>query len=638
MYIRWQSITIQAYITLKPTGQMNEHNFIKALSEDVLMRYTFLKLFWRTDLPEEVRLAESEEIVMDAWNVFFKKMDKYAHLWEHRDQPDSRRQIIYVMKNIIGNKCSDWLRSKKYFLKYKNDSAERVVFDQLLNAEEPSAPSDRELLQNSEIYLAEKGLKPKDLHFMMFHLQGIVEGYSKDELLALWNKGLQKTITLAAYNKKLQRIRQLIEKKGGKRHDLYFIFIFPAELSVSFGQQVERLGNNHSSSDVQPPNTVSMLRKISYLKVACLSAITMVLTGASHSGKTLEQVPETVSKQEKVWIELPRELPKAVKTAQYTLEPKRKITDRKPKLKSPEEIHVDINHLDSHQDQNLKPLVGLDVASVLLKSKPIEPENQGFKIAEIQAINLNPQTVSIFETNGDWQRKLATIEPLKNSYVRQEKRYQKLDIKVAEFIAKYRNKERQIGNSNSKGKHGNNKISTKANRLRKGQGTSKKDKVRNRRLAQRKRNQARRRGRKVVAWRKEMREANKEMQKLQKEAIRKTLVLLVGNTHEYKTLGTVNQLNWKQVEGVMVGFALPKAPKEQLLFNLYQYDKSADNPKQLLVNATLQADAQGVVKQFVPLNQDFLLGKKGHFIIEITLKPKKYREKRLISRSFQVGK
>jgi len=83
---------------------------------------------------------------------------------------------------------------------------------------------------------------------------------------------------------------------------------------------------------------------------------------------------------------------------------------------------------------------------------------------------------------------------------------------------------------------------------------------------------------------------------------------------------------------------LPKAPQGQLLFNLYQYDRTADNPKQLLVKATLQANAQGVVKQLVPLNLDFLLGKKGRFIIEITLKPKKYREKRLVSRYFQVGK
>ncbi|HAS46376.1 MAG TPA: hypothetical protein DCS93_38200 [Microscillaceae bacterium] len=309
-----------------------------------------------------------------------------------------------------------------------------------------------------------------------------------------------------------------------------------------------------------------------------------------------------------------------------------KITFQLPK--NSDVLTDDIDSLDLYEDLDIVALS--DTEPVTLK--PIEPENPSFKFADIQAINLNPQTAQALETNGDWQNKLETIEPLKNSYTRQERRYQKLDIKVAEFIDKYRNKERVIGNSSINKKFKNNQISKRADRARKGQGTSKKDKVRNRRLAQKQRNKARRRGRKVVAWRKEMREAKKEMKSLQKEAITKTLILLVGNTNEYKKLDAVKYLTWEQVEGVMVGFALPKAPKEQLLFNLYQYDKTADNPKQLLVKATLQADDQGVIKQFVPLNQDFLLGKKGRFIIEITLKPKKYREKRLVSRSFQVGK
>ena len=315
----------------------------------------------------------------------------------------------------------------------------------------------------------------------------------------------------------------------------------------------------------------------------------------------------------------------------------RLLKENKTEPQSPQDADVlpdDIDSLDLYKD--LETIDLPDSKPVPLK--PIEPENQGFKPSEIQAINLNPQTAQALETNGDWQKKLETIEPLKNSYTRQERRYQKLDIKVAEFIDKYRNKERVIGNSSINKKFTNNQISRRADRARKGQGTSKKDKVRNRRLAQKQRNKARRRGRKVVAWRAEMREAKKEMKSLQKEAITKTLILLVGNTNEYKKLGKVNQFTWEQLEGVMVGFALPKAPKEQLLFNLYQYDKTANNPKQLLVKATLQADAQGVVKQFVPLNQDFLLGKKGRFIIEITLKPKKYRETKLVSRSFQVGK
>lgn len=86
----------------------NDDFYIKHLTKYNLLGFTINML--AGNLPVDVKKANAEDFVIDAWRIFLMKCrskDKYAALWETKQLKESKLQIIRIIKNIIRNKVSE---------------------------------------------------------------------------------------------------------------------------------------------------------------------------------------------------------------------------------------------------------------------------------------------------------------------------------------------------------------------------------------------------------------------------------------------------------------------------------------------------------------------------------------------------
>lgn len=163
----------------------NNDFYIKQLTRYNLLAFTINML--TGDLPVDVKKANAEDFVIDAWRIFLTKCqakDEYWSLWQTKDLKESKLQIIRIMKNIIRNKVSEHLRSKKGFFKgqqgfYQKDIKDFENLDKLSIRLIPTLPDIETLLTRLKAYFSHKKLKNKDRKFLIHHLEGVLADLDK---------------------------------------------------------------------------------------------------------------------------------------------------------------------------------------------------------------------------------------------------------------------------------------------------------------------------------------------------------------------------------------------------------------------------------------------------------------------------
>jgi len=208
----------------------SEYEFIKQLIEITLLGHAKNRV--GNHVSADVRESIAWEFVMDAVLAFLTGCSRkavYNFLWHHRDQDEAKIQIALILKRITSNKITEHRKSKQGFLKYQGILQKMAVEDcpdtvfQVL----PTVfdlPSDEALqyqLTQCEDYFTKKSLVPKEIDFLMFHIESIIAGYEKKERINKWSERQGEKIKVKTYEKKLYRIRQKLVGAGASVRELY---------------------------------------------------------------------------------------------------------------------------------------------------------------------------------------------------------------------------------------------------------------------------------------------------------------------------------------------------------------------------------------------------------------------------------
>lgn len=634
------------------------YDYIKELTQKFLILYAQKRFFYGS---EEARFMKAEEIVMDAWQVFLGKLAKnteYQEMWENKEE----KKITAELKGIIAYKISEWARSKKDMLKYQLKEFVKVELDDYSNEAgiyiDPNE-SNEAILDKLNLYLKNK-LNEKNLIFIMFHLRGLFEGCANETLLDEWNemqvKKNKKTIGLKAYEKKLTRIKQKIKDLGGNRRDLAVVILFlinltgfsqvaqaqtqvpettPARLSTANEEKLRQLANELEQTlkikdALFSKLTLGKFSLISFASFFCaftLISFVPVELGKGSSIRNLD-VAKTKPAQTLTHKTLPAPVfsePVRNKNQKQVASGKTSSTRHSSKKTIRQKTYI--TTIKTFDD-----LLVVKNSDLFQAKKLVFPTHQTFIPASILAQTLSGNRFGLFPAF-----KYHYLDKLKNkpfiqsqeAYQKTKKNYLKAAIKVRGFNKKSKRKNDKKRLSGSKD---NRNGSLLAGSLK---SSVRLAKERMRRVVRKQKRKAKKRGRKRARLNFRKRALIKKMFNLQKQAFRQTFTVFgVKENNESARLNKT--FDAKQLKGILLGFALPNAQNETLHFKLFMSEKGADK-KKLLAKATLKANAEDKVQQYLPLETIRGQLKATHFIIEISKKNGR-RFRQLGVYKFELGK
>ena len=604
-----------------------EYEFINELTQTKLLRYTTQKLYKGAN--NDAKLQECEDIVVEAWESFLTN-DKYTQLWENRAVAHNAQQIVNILKKIIFYKITDRVKGKKGFLKQHNSDYNRADTEILDEMPTSQQPEDKAVtLANAFEYLKANKLKQKDITFMMFYIEGTLDGYDTEALVKNWNQVQGKSISKDSYEKHLRRVRKKL-KKENEDQKFYFI-IFGIHPKGQVTDLTQNLHVNTSETITLSPQSQEKIKALAnhirplaptHLLVKrhgtldqvlfALGALLVVMMNVpdssskpSYDGKTFwggvnihpisVEVQQT-NKDTVLGISSEQNMPEDEEIEDKEEEPLDTVDDEEEYDSTYVEYILDsLDRIDEEEPEDRVIVPSGNNSGITNTSKSVLRQAKAFKIENLQSVGIQ---------------------------ITDEIQYKETALEVKEAEAEYRNKENELLKLGEK--LGSRLFKRLRNRKRRDRRTGNRQKNRNKKekiQAVRVWRKAKRRKRKQGRLNKKNQRILKKIDviqtritEIQKKSAHQTLLIYGEKENgQFVKLDANNTAHFsaQKLTRLLISFKIPGGQYERIFFNLCTNNKA-------FTGVRLKADNNGRVLQYISLENALKLSKSTDFLITIT--------------------
>ncbi|HAS46378.1 MAG TPA: hypothetical protein DCS93_38210 [Microscillaceae bacterium] len=603
-----------------------EYEFINELTQTQLLHYTMKKLYKGAN--NDAKLQECEDIVVEAWESFLTN-DKYTQLWENRTVANNAQQIVNILKKIIFFKITDRVKGKKDFLKQHNSDYNRTDTEILDDMPTSQQPEDKAVtLANAFEYLKANKLKQKDITFMMFYIEGTLDGYDTEALVKNWNQVQGKSISKDSYEKHLRRVRKKL-KKENEDQKFYFI-IFGVHHK---GQATDLTQNPHANTSetiTLSPQSQERIKALAnhirplaptHLLVKRHRALDNVLFALGALLVVMMNVTDSSSRPvhpSKPFLGGVNNSPISVEVQQTNKDTVLGVSFEQD-AKDEEEIEEEEERLNIANDEEEYDstyveedlLAGLeeeenpstepydDDLDVSNKPKSVLRQAETFKVENLRSVGIQiANEIHNKEITPEVKEAEADYYEARNKLA---KLYRKIGKKLSKKMDLRPRIDRKTGNRQKN-----------RNKQEKIRGT------RQWRKARKRKKRGQKIGRKQFSTRQQIAVIHRRITKIQQKITRQTLLIYGEKENgEFVKLDVKNTARFssQKLTRLLVSFNIPGRQHKKIFFCIKVGDQD-------FINVPLQTDSQGRVRQYIVLKNVFNQLKKTNFTINIAKKQK----------------